>query len=556
MWNKIVKLFKPPSFSDNQEKAMAAGLINSISLSVLAATLVYSIIALAGVSINFFNVVIPLIVLQIGLLIMIRRGKIQLAGAILVIGTWVILFIAAYFYGGVRSPAFSGLIIAVLVAAFLFGSRWGLITAGVSVAAGILLIRLEMNGGLPILGESLSPFTVLLAQVTYFIVAAVLLGLAARNTEQALEISRSSEERYRLITSVMSDYAFFTQIGPNGEVTDEWVDGAFESMTGYTPAEHFDRGGWRAILHPDDLEQDDLDSMEVYANKKVISEVRILRKDGAVRWVRAYAHPKWDDKNDRLVGIYGAVQGITERKQAEAERERLIDELESKNQELEHFTYTVSHDLKSPLVTINGFLGYLENDAVSGNMERLRKDIQRIQEAVQKMQKLLNELLELSRIGRMMNPPETIPFDDLALEAIEIVQGGLKERGVTVHIAPNLPSVHVDKPRLVEVLQNLIDNAAKYMGDQKNPQVEIGQQGDEDDKPIFFVKDNGMGIPNEHYDRIFGLFNKLDAKSEGTGVGLALVKRIVEVHGGRIWVESEAGKGSTFYFTLPSGPEG
>jgi signal transduction histidine kinase len=107
----------------------------------------------------------------------------------------------------------------------------------------------------------------------------------------------------------------------------------------------------------------------------------------------------------------------------------------------------------------------------------------------------------------------------------------------------------------VEVVQNLIDNAAKYMGDQAMPTVEIGQRGLENGMPVFFVRDNGIGIAPEHHERIFGLFNKLDARSEGTGVGLALVKRIVEVHGGRIWVESEMGEGTTFFFTLPSKPK-
>ncbi len=119
----------------------------------------------------------------------------------------------------------------------------------------------------------------------------------------------------------------------------------------------------------------------------------------------------------------------------------------------------------------------------------------------------------------------------------------------------NLPAVYGDKPRLVEVLQNILDNASKYMGDQANPQIEIGYGGDENGKSIFYIKDNGIGIAPEYHERVFGLFNKLDAKSDGTGVGLALVKRIIEIHGGRIWVESEAGHGSTFFFTLPKSPE-
>jgi PAS domain S-box-containing protein len=237
------------------------------------------------------------------------------------------------------------------------------------------------------------------------------------------------------------------------------------------------------------------------------------------------------------------------------ERKKLIDELAKKNAELEQFTYTVSHDLKSPLVTINGFLGYLEQDALSGNIERLKKDTLRIQEAVHKMQRLLNELLELSRIGRMMNVPEMLPFEDLVNEARTIVHGRLKERRVQVQVQPELSHVYGDRPRLVEVLQNLIDNAAKYMGAQEQPRITIGQRGVENGMPIFFVSDNGMGIPQEHHERVFGLFNKLDARSEGTGVGLALVKRIIEVHGGRIWVESEAGMGATFLFTLPTKPK-
>jgi len=238
-------------------------------------------------------------------------------------------------------------------------------------------------------------------------------------------------------------------------------------------------------------------------------------------------------------------------------RKNLIIELENKNAELERFTYTVSHDLKSPLFTIRGFLGYLEQDALKGDRERLHGDVQRISEATDKMHRLLNELLELSRIGRIKNESTMIPFEEIAQEAAELVAGSLLEHRIKLEIEPGLPDVYGDRPRLVEVMQNLLDNAAKFMGDQKEPHIEIGRLSEdlEPARSIFFVKDNGMGISPEHHERILGLFNKLDPKSEGTGIGLALVRRILEVHGGKIWVQSEIGKGTTLLFTLPTQPQ-
>lgn len=267
----------------------------------------------------------------------------------------------------------------------------------------------------------------------------------------------------------------------------------------------------------------------------------------------------WAEVNARFAVVgdveryFVTVRDVSERKQVEAEREQLISDLELRNAELERFTYTVSHDLKSPLITIRGFLGLLEQDALSGQNERMKADMQRIVEATHKMQRLLNELLELSRIGRMMNPPENIPFAAVVREAVAAVEGRLTAANIVVETAPDLPVVSGDRARLIEVVQNLLDNAAKFMGDQAGPHIAIGQRGtDQDGKPILFVADNGMGIAPAYQQKIFGLFDKLDPRSEGTGIGLALVKRIIEVHGGRIWVESAGdGHGSTFCFTLP-----
>jgi signal transduction histidine kinase len=236
-----------------------------------------------------------------------------------------------------------------------------------------------------------------------------------------------------------------------------------------------------------------------------------------------------------------------------AQRQALIDELENKNTELERFTYTASHDLKSPLVTITGFLGYLEKDALAGDHERMKSSMARINTAAGKMQALLNDLLELSRVGRLMNPPEDVLFTEIVHEALERVHGRLDEINAVVEVQRDFPIVRCDRVRLVEVVQNLVENAVKYAKPNSRPRIEIGtNDSGENGYTVFHVRDDGIGIDPEHHDRIFGLFNKLDPQSEGTGIGLSLVKRIIEVHGGRVWVDSEKDQGATFYFSLPT----
>jgi signal transduction histidine kinase len=236
-----------------------------------------------------------------------------------------------------------------------------------------------------------------------------------------------------------------------------------------------------------------------------------------------------------------------------AERKKLIAQLETINAELERFTYTVSHDLRNPLVTIKGFLGMLEKDIREGKQERIKEDLNRISNAADKMHVLLADLLELSRVGRIMNPPENVDLGEVVREAIETLDAHLRARSVTVHCPLEFPVVHGDRIRLREVFENLIDNAAKYAGDQPDRVVEIATRTD-GSQTVFYVKDNGIGIEPQYQGKIFGLFDKLNPASEGTGIGLALVKRIIETHGGSIWVESDGrGKGSTFYFTLPKG---
>ena len=145
-----------------------------------------------------------------------------------------------------------------------------------------------------------------------------------------------------------------------------------------------------------------------------------------------------------------------------------------------------------------------------------------------------------------------MPFNDIVLAGLKNVESFREEHNVKIHIQPDMPVVHVDVIRMIEVAQNLIENAIKYMGDQPEPQITIGVRS-ENNEQIFFIRDNGMGIAPEYHERVFNIFEKLNPQSDGTGIGLALVKRIIETHGGRIWVESEGeGKGTSFCFTLPT----
>lgn len=165
--------------------------------------------------------------------------------------------------------------------------------------------------------------------------------------------------------------------------------------------------------------------------------------------------------------------------------------------------------------------------------------------------RLLDELLELSRVGRSRNPPVHTSFREIAEGALRLTAGGVSRAGARVDLAEVDVPLYGDRTRLTEIWQNLIDNAAKFMGDQSRPHIQVGLR-EAVPEPVFFVRDNGIGIDPRHSERIFGLFDKLDGTTDGTGVGLALVRRIVELHGGRITVESAGlGHGSCFVFTLP-----
>jgi len=235
---------------------------------------------------------------------------------------------------------------------------------------------------------------------------------------------------------------------------------------------------------------------------------------------------------------------ITDRKDAEMA-------LQKKNQELEQFVYSVSHDLKSPLITVRTYTGILRQSLRANDDSQINKDLDYIDTAANKMQQLLDALLQYSRIGKTDTQTQTLTAHQLVNNSLDTLAGILRESQVEVSTSELSQQLHGDPMHFGQIWQNLIENAIKYMGDQPQPHIKIGatQDGQE---VVFYVRDNGMGIAPEHRERIFNLFSQLHPGSDGSGLGLALVKKVVSIYQGHIWVESAGeGQGSCFMFTLP-----
>jgi hypothetical protein len=218
---------------------------------------------------------------------------------------------------------------------------------------------------------------------------------------------------------------------------------------------------------------------------------------------------------------------------------------------MENFVYTISHDLKTPLVTIGGFASLLDKDLARGDSAAVTESLTEINKAAAQLQKNINDLLLLSRTGRAAGAIYPVALTEIVKDVLRQFNKRLKEADAKLVVAPDLPIIEADRQGFARVYTNLIDNALKYHRPGAPLTIEIGWENN-DQELRFFVRDNGQGIKQQFHARIFDMFQRADSKTEGAGVGLAISKRVIDVHGGRMWVESEPGQGSTFWMALPA----
>jgi PAS domain S-box-containing protein len=381
--------------------------------------------------------------------------------------------------------------------------------------------------------------------------------------KQAEASLRESEERLRLLVENVKDYAIY-MLDPQGNVV-TWNAGA-EQVEGFAAAEitgkHFS-----SFFAPEDVAQGVPQEVLRRADREgqVLNEGWRVRKDGRRFWSQGVITALRDEAGN-LRGFSKIAHDITQQKQAEEKIRQLNEELEQRvnsrtaqleaaNKELEAFSYSVSHDLRSPLRHIAGYVEILQNEAAAKLDESSRKYLQTIADSAKNLGTLIDALLAFSRMGRSEMRQQRVKLAALVEEARQELSHDLEGRNIDWHIGA-LPEAQGDPLMLRQVIINLVSNALKYTRQRAQAKIEIGAT-DAENEILFFIRDNGVGFDMKYKDKLFGVFQRLHPANqfEGIGIGLANVRRIVHRHGGRTGAVGKVNEGATFYFSIPKIPK-
>lgn len=358
---------------------------------------------------------------------------------------------------------------------------------------------------------------------------------------------RRANEELATIFKMSTDMICIADIN---EGTFQKVNPAFSKILGYDEAEVLG-AKFLSFNHPDDVEPTNrVVEDQLKQGKTVLNfENRYRCKDGSFKWL------EWVSAPDAERGLTFAIaRDVTQRKRDEAAMRELNDSLARSNKELEQFAYVASHDLQEPLRMVASYTELLEERYKGKLDEKADKYIGYAVDGAKRMQGLINDLLVLSRVNTRGKRFEPVDCSVLVEQVLHSMKSTIDEKQAIIQ-TESLPTVTGDETQLFQLFQNLIGNAIKFHG-AENPEVKI-EAYQQNSTWTFSVQDNGIGIDPQFFDRVFIIFQRLHERGayQGTGIGLSITKKIIERHGGKIWIDSEPNKGSTFYFSLPDNPE-
>ena len=368
--------------------------------------------------------------------------------------------------------------------------------------------------------------------------------------KRAEEELKESEKRFEDIALSSADLIW--EVDANGKYV--FTSGRVKQILGYSPEELIGKTPFE-LMPEEEAKHIGQIFEQIVAKKEMIVDLENwnLTKNGELVYLLTSGVPLLDNTGS-LIGYRGVDKDITERKRAEEERERLLHDLERSNAELEQFGYIISHDLQEPLRMVASYTQLLEK-RYKGSLDADAEEfIAYAVDGSKRMQNMIQSLLSYSRVGTRGKPFEPTECESVFKQALDNLKVTIDESGAGVTHDP-LPRVIADETQLIQLFQNLLANAIKFRGEEQ-PRIHVSAKQDSNEC-LFSVSDNGIGINPEYFDRIFVIFQRLHGREEypGTGIGLSVCKRIVERHGGRIWVESQPGEGSTFHFAIPKGGE-